>query len=98
VSAHCCNLLKYEAHVLRVACRERPTHMVGRKLGVANGGYALTSHRVALVLNGEQGYGGVAEDWHVALIELCEGLVGSPLYSVVEVVTSSHHGCVGGVS
>jgi hypothetical protein len=72
--------------------------MVGRKLGVTNGGYALTPHRVTLVLNGEQGDGGVAEDWQVVLTELCEGLVGSPLYSVIEVVTSSRHGWVGGVS
>jgi hypothetical protein len=53
--------------------------MVGRKLVVTNGGYALTPHRVALILNGEQGDGGVAKDWQVALTELCEGLVGSPL-------------------
>jgi hypothetical protein len=79
VSTHCCNLLKYGAHVLRVACRERPTRMVGRKLGVANSGYALTPHRVALVQNREQGDGGVAEDRQVALTELCEGLVGTPL-------------------
>jgi hypothetical protein len=53
--------------------------MVGRKLRVANGGYALTPHCIALILNGELGDGGVTEDWQVALIELCEGLVGSPL-------------------
>jgi hypothetical protein len=53
--------------------------MVGRKLGVTNGGHALTPHRVAFVPDGEQGNGGVAEDWKVALIELREGLVGSPL-------------------
>jgi hypothetical protein len=79
VSTHCCNLLKYGAHVLRVACRERPTRLVGRKLGVANGGYALTPHRVTLIPNGEQGDGGVTEDRQVALTELCEGLVGSRL-------------------
>jgi hypothetical protein len=79
VSTHCCNLLKYGAHVLRVACHERPTRMVGWKLGVANGGYTLTPHCVALISNGEQGNGGVAEDWQVALTELCEGLVRNPL-------------------
>jgi hypothetical protein len=74
--------------------------MVGRKLGVADGGHALTTHRVALIPNGEQGNSGVAENRQVALTELCGGLVGSPL---VEVITPSHgkpsrHGRVGGVS
>jgi hypothetical protein len=77
--------------------------MVGQKLGVADGGHTFTPHRVALVLNGEQGNGGVTENRQVALTELCEGLVGSPLLSVVEVVTlsrgkPSRHGRVGGVS
>jgi hypothetical protein len=53
--------------------------MVGRKLGVTNGGYALTPHCIALILNREQGDGGAAKDWQVALTGLCEGLVGSPL-------------------
>jgi hypothetical protein len=53
VSAHRCDLLKQGAQVLGVACRERPTHMVGQKLRVANGGHALTPHRIALILNGE---------------------------------------------
>jgi hypothetical protein len=79
VSARCCDLLKQGAHVLGIVCRERPTRMVGRKLGVTNGGHTLTPHRVAFVPDGEQGNGGVAEDWKVALIELREGLVGSPL-------------------
>jgi hypothetical protein len=65
--------------VLGVACHECPTRVVGRKLGVANGGHALTSHRVALVPNGEQGGGDIAEDRQVALTELHEGLVGNPL-------------------
>jgi hypothetical protein len=103
VSAHRCDLLKQGAHVLGVACRECPTRMVGGKLGVTNGGHTLTPHRVALILNGEQGESGVAKDRQVMLIELCEGLVGSPLQSVVEVITPSHgkpscHGWVGGVS
>jgi hypothetical protein len=89
--------------VLGVACHERPTWVVGRKLRVVNGGHALTPHRVVLVPNGEQGDGGAVEDWQVALIKLREGLVGSPLQSVVEVVASSHgepsrHGRVSGVS
>jgi hypothetical protein len=77
--------------------------MVGQKLGVADGGHALTPHRVALIPNGEQGNGGVAENWQVALTELREGLVGSPLQSVIEVITPSRgkpsrHGRVGGVT
>jgi hypothetical protein len=103
VSARRCDLLKQGAHVLGVACGKRPTRMVGRKLGVADGGHALTPHRVALVPNKEQGNGGIVENRQVALTELREGLVGSPLQSVVEVVTlshgkPSHHGQVSGVS
>jgi hypothetical protein len=89
--------------VLGVARCERPTRMVGRKLGVTNGGHALTPYRIALIPNEEQGNGGVAKDRQVALTELREGLVDSPLQSVVEVVTPTHgkpsrHGQVGGVS
>jgi hypothetical protein len=73
------DLLKQGAHVLGVACHERPTRVVGWKLGVANGGHTLTPHRVALVPNGEQGDGGAAEDQQVVLTELREGLEGSPL-------------------
>jgi hypothetical protein len=103
VSAHCHDLLKQGAHMLGIACGKRPTRMVGQKLGVADGGHVLTPHRVAQILNGEQGNGGVAETRQVALTELREGLVGSPLQSVVEVAVSSrgkpsHHGRVGGVS
>jgi hypothetical protein len=58
-------------------------------LGVTNGGHALTPNCVALVPNVEQGDGDVTENQHVALTELCEGLVGSPLQSVVEVIASS---------
>jgi hypothetical protein len=88
--------------VLGVVCHECPTCKVGRKLGVTDGGHTLTPHHVALVLNGEQGDSGVIEDRQVALTELREGLVGSPLKSVVEVVTPScgkpsRHGRVGGV-
>jgi hypothetical protein len=36
---------------------------MGQKLGVADGGHALTSHRIALISNGEQGNGGVTENW-----------------------------------
>jgi hypothetical protein len=89
--------------VLGVACRECPTRMVGQKLSVANGGHVLTPHHVAHVLNGEQSNGGATEDRQVALTELREGLVGSPLQSVVEVVASSRgkprcHSWVSGVS
>jgi hypothetical protein len=103
VSAHRCDLLKQGAHVLGVAGQECPTRMVGQKLWVTNGGYALTPHRVALILNGEKGDGGVTEDRQVVLTELREGLVDSPLQSVVEVITPSRgkpsrHGQVGGVS
>jgi hypothetical protein len=103
VSARRCDLLKQGAHVLGVAYGKRPTRMVGQKLRVADGGHALTPHRVALVLNGKQGDGGVTENWQVALTELREGLVGSPLQSVIEVVSPSRgkpsrHGRVGGVS
>jgi hypothetical protein len=62
VSTRHCDLLKQGAHVLGVACREHTTHMVGWKLRVANGSHVLTPHHVALVLNGEQGNGGVTED------------------------------------
>jgi hypothetical protein len=103
VSAHRCDLLKQGAHVLGIACGKRPTRMVGRKLGVASGIHALTPHRVALVPNGEQGNGGVAKNRQMTLTELREGLVGSPLQSVIEVITPSRgkpsrHGRVGGVS
>jgi hypothetical protein len=76
--------------VLKVACREHPTRMVGQKLGVANGGDVHTPHRIALIPKGEQGGGSVTEDRQVALTELREGLVGSPLQSVIEVIASSH--------
>jgi hypothetical protein len=65
--------------VLGITCGKRPTHMVDQKLGVIDGGHALTPHRVTLILNGEQGNGGVAKNRQVALTELREGLVGSPL-------------------
>jgi IMP cyclohydrolase len=72
-------LPKQGAHVLDVECRERPTRVVGRKLGVTNGSHTLTPHRVVLILNGEQGYGGVVEARQVVLTKLHEGLVGSSL-------------------
>jgi hypothetical protein len=62
VSTHHCDLLKQGAHVLGVACHERPTRVVGRKLGVTNGGHALTPHRIVFVLNGEQGNDGITEN------------------------------------
>jgi hypothetical protein len=77
--------------------------MVGQKLRVADGSHTLTPHRIALIPNGEQGNGGVTENRQVALRERREGLVSSPLQSVVEVVTPSRgkpsrHGWVSGVS
>jgi hypothetical protein len=103
VSARRCDLLKQGAHMLGVACGKRPTRMVGRKLGVADGGHALTPHHVALILNGEQRNGGIIENRQVVFTELCESLVGSPLQSVIKVLTPSRgkpnrHGRVGGVS
>jgi hypothetical protein len=103
VRTRCRGLLKQGAHMLGVACGKRPTRMVGRRLGIADGGHALTPHRIAPVPNGEQGNGSVIENWQVALTELREGLVGCPLQSVIEVVTPSRgkpsrHGWVGGVS
>jgi hypothetical protein len=79
VSARCRDLLKPGAHVLGVACGKRPTRMVGQKLGVTDGGHALTPHHVALIPNREQGNGGVTKNWQVVLTKLREGLVGSPL-------------------
>jgi hypothetical protein len=89
--------------VLGVAYHEHPTRVVDQELGVTNGGHMLTPHRVALLLNGEQGDGGVTEDRQVTLTELREGLVGSSLQSVIEVITHSRgepsrHGQVSGVS
>jgi hypothetical protein len=89
--------------MLGIACGKRPTRMVGWKLRVADGGHALTPHCVALIPNGEQDNGGVTENRQVALTKLHEGMVGSPLQSVIEVVTlshgkPSHHGRVSGVS
>jgi hypothetical protein len=65
--------------MLDVACRECPTCVVSRTLGVTNGGQALTLHCVALIPNGEQGNGSAVEARLVALTKLHEGLVGSPL-------------------
>jgi hypothetical protein len=56
------DLLKLGAHMLEVACRERPTRVEGQKLRVTNGGHALTPHRVALVPNREQGDCGAVEN------------------------------------
>jgi hypothetical protein len=100
VSARHRDLLKQGAHVLGVVCRERPTRVVGQKLEITNGGHVLTPHRVALVLNGGQGNGSVAEDRRVALTELHEGLVDSHLQSVVasSCGKQSRHSRVSGVS
>jgi hypothetical protein len=91
VSTRCRDLLKQRAHVLGVACGKRPIRMVGRKLGVPDGGHALTPHRFALILNGGQGSGDVTKNWQVALIKLREGLVGSPLHVVFRKYASMSH-------
>jgi hypothetical protein len=77
--------------------------MVSRTFGVSNGGQALTPHNVALILDREQGNGGANEACQVALTKLCEGLVGTPLQSVIEVIACSRgepsrHARVRGVS
>jgi hypothetical protein len=87
VSARRCDPLKQGAHVLGVD--ERPTCLVGQKLGVTNSGHALTPHHITLIPYKEQGDGGVIEDRQVVLTELWEGLAGSPLQSVIEVVAPS---------
>jgi hypothetical protein len=46
VGASCHDLLKQGAHMPGIACCERPTRVVGWKLGVANGSHALTPHYV----------------------------------------------------
>jgi hypothetical protein len=79
VGADGCDLLKQGAHVLGIARRERPPHVVGQKRGVGSGGQALTPHQVALVPDREQGNNGASEVQQVALTELREGPVGSPL-------------------
>jgi hypothetical protein len=86
VRASRCDLLKQGAHVLGIACHERTTRMVGRKLGVTNSGHTLTPHHVAHVPIREQGDSSAIEDRQVVLTELHEGLVGSPLQSVIKVV------------
>jgi hypothetical protein len=85
-----CNLLEHRAHVLGIAYRKRPPHVVGQTLKVAHSGQALTPRRVALILDGEQGNGGASEVRQLVITELCEGLVDSPLQGVVEVVAGSH--------
>jgi hypothetical protein len=62
-----------------VACRERTTHVVGLAHGVASDGKALTQCWVARVPDGEQGNGGTGGVRQVALTELRDGPVGSPL-------------------
>jgi hypothetical protein len=97
------NLLEHRAHVLGVACRERPPCMVCRTLRVTHSGQALALHHVALILNREQGNGSAGKARQVVLTELHEGLVGSPLQGVVEVIAGGrgepgHHARVRRVS
>jgi hypothetical protein len=72
--------------VLGIACRKRPSRVVCQTLGVAHSGQVLTPRRVALVLDREHGNGGAGKVRQVALKEHREGLVGSPLQGVIEVV------------
>jgi hypothetical protein len=60
--------------VLGVACHKRRV-----ALGVTHGGQALTPHCIALVLDGEQCNGDADKARQVALTELREVLVDSPL-------------------
>jgi hypothetical protein len=60
--------------------------MVRRTLGVTHSGPALAPCHAALVLDREHGNGGAGKARQVALTELHEGLVGSPLQGVVEVI------------
>jgi hypothetical protein len=55
-------------------------------LGDTHSGQVLAPRHVALILNREQGDGGAGKSRQVALTKLCEGLVGSPLQGVVEVI------------
>jgi hypothetical protein len=89
--------------MLGVACLELPPHVVCRTLGVAHSGQALASCWVSLILDREQGNGGTGKARQVALTELQEGLVGSPLQGVVEVVAGGrgepgHHAQIRRVS
>jgi hypothetical protein len=86
VSAGHGGLLKQGARVLGIACHERPTRVVGRKLGVVNDSHALTPHHIVVISNGEQGDGGAVEAQQVVLTKLHEGLVDNPLQGVIEVV------------
>jgi hypothetical protein len=77
--------------------------VIRRTLGFTHNGQALAPHRVALILDGEQGNGSADKARQVALTEFYEGLVGSPLQSIVEVIAGGRgepgrHARVRGVS
>jgi hypothetical protein len=74
-------------HVLGIACREHSPRVVHQMLAVTHSGQALAPRHVALILNREQGNGGAGKTRQVALTELHEGLVGSPLQGAIEVIT-----------
>jgi hypothetical protein len=59
-------------------------------LRVTHSGLALAPRRVALIMNREQGNGGASKTRQVVLTELHEGLVGSRLQGVIEVVAGGH--------
>jgi hypothetical protein len=70
---------------------------------VTHSGQALAPHRIALVLDREQGNGSAGKARQVALTELYEGLVGNPLQGVIEIIAGGHgeldrHARVGRVS
>jgi hypothetical protein len=77
--------------VLDVAHNERSTHVVGLLCGVTGGGHAPIPSRVALIPKGEQGNRS-AYVLQVALVELREGLVGSPLQRVAQVISRGRSG------
>jgi hypothetical protein len=70
-----------------VACHVRPPHVVSRACGIASGSQTPTPRQVALAPDGEQSNGGTGGVRQVALAELREGSVGSPLQRVVEVIS-----------
>jgi hypothetical protein len=70
-----------------VARRVRPPRVVSQECGITSDGQMPTPHRVALIPDGEQSNGGTGGVRQVALAELREGSVGSPLQRVVEVVS-----------
>jgi hypothetical protein len=61
--------------------------VVGLPRGVIDGSHAPTPSLVALILNGQQGNRSASGVLQVSLTELHEGLVGSPLQRVIQVIS-----------